>query len=87
MARHVATSEEVSARSGRDRIAVAVRFRVMTWLLSRRLARSQQGLSRCPSPSRWCRDGLGGCDSTCVASGVSVGPVVCRRVPQGRPCP
>ncbi|MQL89375.1 hypothetical protein Taro_021949 [Colocasia esculenta] len=32
-------------------------------------------VSRCPSPSRWYRDRLWGCDITCVASGVSVAPL------------
>ncbi|MQL94106.1 hypothetical protein Taro_026757 [Colocasia esculenta] len=45
------------ALSGRDRVTVATRCPVTTgWL------------SRCPSPSRWRRDGFRGRDSTCVAS-------------------
>ncbi|MQM15189.1 hypothetical protein Taro_048128 [Colocasia esculenta] len=63
----VATSEEASARLGST---VATPCPVVI------------RLSRCPLPSRWCHDGLGGRDSACVASGVSVAQLcvgVCPR--------
>ncbi|MQL73629.1 hypothetical protein Taro_005974 [Colocasia esculenta] len=44
-------------------------------------------LSRCPSPSRWYRDDIGGCDSTYVASGVSVVPVGVSACAPGLACP
>ncbi|MQM01875.1 hypothetical protein Taro_034634 [Colocasia esculenta] len=56
-ARRVTTPEEALARLA----PVATPFPVAT------------RLSRCPSPSRWCRDGLRGRDRTYVALGASVG--------------
>ncbi|MQL78137.1 hypothetical protein Taro_010559 [Colocasia esculenta] len=56
----VATLVEASARSG---FAVVMLCPVAIWLVS-----------RCPSPSRWYRNGLGGRDIICIASGVSVDP-------------
>ncbi|MQL96785.1 hypothetical protein Taro_029463 [Colocasia esculenta] len=60
------------ACSCRDRVVVRTLRPVATGLLS-----------RCPSPSRWYRDGLGGRYNTCVASGVPWFRLGCRRVPQG----
>ncbi|MQL93609.1 hypothetical protein Taro_026255 [Colocasia esculenta] len=41
-------------------------------------------LSQFPFLSRWYRDGLGGRDSTRLASSVSLASLACRRVPQGK---
>ncbi|MQL68991.1 hypothetical protein Taro_001263 [Colocasia esculenta] len=59
-----------------SKVAVATRFRVATGSSVVTPCSVVIRLSRCPPPSRWCRDGLGGRDSACVASGGSVGPVV-----------
>ncbi|MQL92079.1 hypothetical protein Taro_024696 [Colocasia esculenta] len=76
---------------GRDliatRVAVATRFRVAIGSAVATPCPVAIRLSRCPPPSRWCRNGLGGRDSACVAFGVPLGPIVCRRMPQGRLCP
>ncbi|MQM06133.1 hypothetical protein Taro_038953 [Colocasia esculenta] len=44
-------------------------------------------LSRCPSPSRWYRDSLGGHDSACVCLGCSMVPVGVSACAPGLACP
>ncbi|MQM11546.1 hypothetical protein Taro_044451 [Colocasia esculenta] len=44
-------------------------------------------VSQCPSPSRWYRDGLWGCDITCVASGVFVAHVCVSACAPGQALP
>ncbi|MQM07841.1 hypothetical protein Taro_040688, partial [Colocasia esculenta] len=68
---HVAIPEEASAR-----VAIAMLYPIVTGLLL-----------RCHSSSRWYRDGLGGHNSTYVASSVSVVSVGVSACATGLACP
>ncbi|MQM10464.1 hypothetical protein Taro_043358 [Colocasia esculenta] len=82
-ARRVTTSEEASAWSSATRLAVAIRvtiatcFPVATWLLSRRVALSQQG---------GCRGALPHHDGVTTALGVTTVPMLPRVLSLARLC-